>query len=115
MRLYNNGAPANSRCYDLEYIYGYLSTYVCQDCGQPARYESVGWIAQECEKHKTKDSVKKKRRTYTIKILGFNPKKGGRYTRQFSCKEYWDEYMKCLKMSDAQFLHYVKTGEETHE
>ena len=96
----------------LEYIYSHLSTYICQDCGEPAKYESRGWIAQECEKHKSKDSVKKKRRTYTVKIFGFDPTQGGKYERKIPCKEYWDEYMKCLKMSDAQFLHYVKTGEE---
>ena len=112
MRLYNNGVPKDSVCSDLEYIYMHLSTYVCQDCGKPAKYESRGWIAQECEEHKTQDSVKKGNRSYNVTIVGFDLNQGGKYERKIPCKEYWDEYIKCLKMSDAQFLHYVKTGEK---
>ena len=91
----------------------HLSTYVCQDCGKPAKYESRGWIAQECEEHKTQDSVKKGNRSYNVTIVGFDPSQGGKYERKIPCKKYWDEYLKCLKMSDAKFLHYVKTGEES--
>ena len=112
MRLYNNGTPKDSSCYDLEYIYGHLSTYVCENCGKPAKYESRGWIAQECEEHKSKDSIKKKKKNYTITIIGFDPCQGGKYETKIPCKKYWDEYLKCLKLSDEEFLNYIKIEEK---
>lgn len=112
MRLYNSGFPEESNGHELETIYSYLSTYVCQICGEPAKYESRGWVAQECEKHKSENSIKKGRKNFTIKIIRFHPNSGEEIIR-IPSKEYWNEYLKCLKMSDTKFLHYVKTGEES--
>lgn len=112
MRLYNSGFPKESNGYELETIYSYLSTYVCQTCGKPAKYESRGWIAQECEDHKSENSIKKSRKNFTIKLIRNYPD-GSKEVIRIPCKEYWDEYLKCLKMSDAKFLHYVKTSEES--
>ena len=113
MRLYNNGYPRDSNCGDLEYIYSHLSTYVCQDCGKPAKYESRGWISQECEEHKSVDSIKKGNRKYSVTLF--------RYTPEFDqvkviipCKQYWDEYLKCLKMSDEKFLQYIIGNREVN-
>jgi hypothetical protein len=110
MRLYNNGVPKDSICSDLEYIYMHLSTYICQDCGKPAKYESRGWIAQECEEHKTQDSVKKGNRSYYVTLISSDGN-GKQTKRKIDCKGYWYEYIKCLELTDENFLHYVKTGE----
>lgn len=111
MRLYNNGYPRDSKCSDLEYIYSHLSTYVCQECGKPAKYESRGWIAQECEEHKSDNSVKKGNRSYKVIIIGFDPNQSGKYEIKIPCKTYWDEYIKCLKMDKEKFLKYVMSEE----
>lgn len=112
MRLYNNGYPKDSKCSDLEYIYSHLSTYVCQECGKPAKYESRGWIAQECEEHKSDNSVKKNRRSYTVRLIHFHIS-SGKEEIKIPCKQYWDEYIKCLKMNKEKFLKYVISEEGT--
>ena len=120
MRLYNNGYPRDSKCFDLECIYSHLSTYVCQTCGQPAKYMSQGWIEQFCkdcfiknfpDENPDKTYCKKGNRSYKITIIGFSPEKG-KTKREIPCKEYWDEYVKCLKMSKEKFLAYVTIPEE---
>lgn len=111
MRLYNNGYPKDSKCFDLESIYSHLSTYICQECGKPAKYESIGWIAQECEEHKSKNSAKKSNRSYKVIITSFDPNQNRKYERKIPCKTYWDEYIKCLKMSKENFLKYIMNSE----
>ena len=110
MRLYNNGYPKDSKCSDLEAIYGLLSTYICQECGKPAKYESRGWIAQECADHKSQDSIKKAKRSYCVKIYRYSYE-NGKEEIKIPCKQYWDEYIKCLKMSKEKFLKYVMSEE----
>lgn len=110
MRLYNNGYPKDSKCLDLEYIYSHLSTYVCQECGKPAKYESRGWIAQECEEHKSNNSGKKGNRKYCVKLICYRAA-SGREERVIPCKNYWDEYIKCLKMTKEKFLQYIMTDD----
>ena len=110
MRLYNNGYPKDSKCSDLEYIYSHLSTYVCQECGKPAKYESRGWIAQECEEHKSDNSIKKGNRKYCVKLICYRAA-SGREERVIPCKNYWDEYIKCLKMTKEKFLQYIMTDD----
>lgn len=120
MRLYNNGVPRDSKCLDLEYIYSHLSTYVCQQCGKPAKYTTMGWVEQLCRdcfskacpnENLDKTYCKNGNRSYYITIISYNPSEG-KTKRKIPCKQYWDEYIKCLKMSDEQFLQYVKISEE---
>lgn len=115
MRLYNNGVPRDSKCSDLEYTYSHLSTYVCQTCGQPAKYMGQGWVEQFCKdcfvknfpnENPDKTYCKKGNRSYKITIIGFSPEKG-KTRKEIPCKEYWDEYVKCLKMDDERFLTYI--------
>lgn len=111
MRLYNNGYPKDSKCFDLESIYSHLSTYICQTCGKPAKYESIGWIAQECAQHKSDNSAKKGNRFYKVIITSFDLDQNRKYERKIPCKMYWDEYIKCLKMDKEKFLKYVMSEE----
>ena len=111
MRLYNNGYPKDSKGDELESIYSYLSIYVCQTCGEPAKYESRGWICQECEEHKSENSIKKSRKNFTLKIIR-SYANGEKEIIRIPCKEYWNEYLKCLKMSKEQFLAYVTIPED---
>lgn len=115
MRLYNNGVPRDSKCSDLECIYSHLSTYVCQECGKPAKYTSMGWVEQLCrdcfirnfpKENPDKTYCKKGNRNYSCRIISFDTDKG-KYERKIPCKEYWDEYINCLKMSKEKFLSYI--------
>ena len=116
MRLYNNGYPKDSNVHELEYIYEHLSTYICEDCGRVAKYETPGWITELCEScYKTsyqsvyienKNENKMKRKIFYVKIRGFSPD-SGRYTERYACRQYWEEYLKCRKMSDKTFIEYL--------
>lgn len=110
MRLYNEGFPKNSDCLKLEYIYSYLSTYVCQTCGKPALYQSRGWIEQECEEHKSENSEKKPIQKAYVTIRRFSI--DGTREVKIPCKDYWDEYLTCLNMSKEDFLNYIMTTDE---
>ena len=119
MRLYNNGYPKDSKCFDLESIYSHLSTYICQTCGKPAKYMSQGWIEQFCRdcfiktfpnENPDKTYCKKGNRSYKVTIIGFSPEEG-KTKREVPCKKYWDEYLKCLKMDKEKFLKYVMNSE----
>lgn len=122
MRCYNNGYPRDSRVSELESIYEHLSTYICEYCGKPAKYETPGWITEECEncyrEHyltqylEDKNKYKLKRKHFYIKIVGFE--NGQRYTKKYDCHAYWEEYLKCRKMTDSEFLNYI-IGEESEE
>lgn len=114
MRLYNNGIPKDSNCDNLEYIYDHLSTYVCEYCGNPAKYISKGWVTQFCkecfvksfpDENPDKTYFKKGNKKYKLIIHGFRNRE--EYKEEIPCKEYWDEYIKCLKMNDEQFLNYI--------
>ena len=87
MRLYNNGVPRDSKCSDLECIYSHLSTYVCQECGKPAKYITMGWVEQLCRdcfikqypnENPDKTYCKKGNRNYFCRIIGFD-KDTGKY------------------------------------
>ena len=124
MRLYNNGYPIDSRAHELEYVFEHLSTYVCEDCGNIAKYETSGWIVELCEncykmhypilyeKDKCKNKLKRKR--YSIKIVGYS-KEAGQYVKTYDCKSYWEEYLKCTKMSDLDFIKYILTSIDIEE
>ena len=123
MRLYNNGYPKDSRISELEYIYEHLSTYICEDCGKPAKYETPGWITELCENcykkshsiqyQENKDKHKLPRKHYYVKIMGFRD--GKRYTKRYDSKPYWEEYLKCRKLTDNEFINYLLNEEENNK
>lgn len=124
MRLYNNGYPKDSKVSELDYIYEHLSTYICEYCGKPAKYESPGWITEECEScykehyltqyQEDKNKYRLPRKHYYVKIVGF--KDGKRYSEKYDCRPYWEEYLKCRKLTDDQFIDYLLNEEnETNE
>lgn len=51
MRCYTFGMPSESYdiVHDIISNYEYVSQFVCQNCGKPAKYETQGWIAGYCE------------------------------------------------------------------
>ena len=80
----------------------------------------MGWVEQLCRdcfikmcpnENPDKTYCKNGNKKYSVTRIGFSQKEG-KTKEEIPCKEYWDEYLKCLKMDDEQFLHYVKTGEE---
>lgn len=123
MRLYNNGYPKDSKVAELDYIYEHLSTYICEDCGKPAKCQTEGWIGEYCEdcfnkfnktsQRENLEKYKLKRRTFTIKVKGWS--NGEYYTKNYYSKPYWEEYLKCLKMSDEEFLNYICPQESEKE
>lgn len=46
MRMYHQGTSQEAQ--DILNKYEYLSTFICQDCGKPAQYETGGWITSYC-------------------------------------------------------------------
>lgn len=123
MRLYNNGYPKESKISELEYIFEHLSTYVCEDCGNIAKYTTPGWITQLCQKcffdsysikMDEKDKFKKHRKNFVVTIKGWENNTS--YVKKYNSKPYWEEYLKCRKMSKEEFLNYIleenKYGEE---
>ena len=116
MRLYNSGYPKESNVSALEYIYEHLSTYICEDCGNVAKYETTGWIEELCEtcykNHypmlyaENKNTNKMSRKRYFVRVKGWT-KEQGHYTNRYNCKPYWDEYLQCQKMSDKDFYLYI--------
>lgn len=123
MRLYNNGYPKDSKISEFDCIYEHLSTYICEYCGEPAKYETPGWITVLCEdcykKHystqyqEDKNKHRLSRKHYYVKIMGF--KEGEKYTEKYDCREYWEEYLKTRKMKDEEFLSYILGDEEIEE
>ena len=123
MRLYNNGYPQDSRIGELSYIYEHLSTYICEDCGTPAKYETPGWITELCESCyknnylnayvESPSNHKIKRKSFIISIKGWN--NGKYYTEKYNCKPYWEEYLKARKMKDEEFISYILGDEEVEE
>ena len=122
MRLYNNGYPIDSRVSELDYIFENLSTYICEDCGDVAKYITPGWITQLCPKcffnsytinMDEKDKFKKSRKNFTVIIRGWD--KGQYYTKKYNCKPYWEEYLKTRKMKDEEFISYILGDEEIEE
>lgn len=115
MRCYNNGYPKESIVTELDYIFEHLSTYICERCGKPAKYETHGWIGQYCENCFKKfneteyaenpNNCKMKRRKFVITVKGWA--NGSCYTKKYYSKPYWEEYLKCIKMTDEEFLNYI--------
>ena len=115
MRCYNNGYPIDSKVSELDYIYEHLSTYICEYCGKPAKYQTPGWIMEECEncykEHylsqyaEDKSKYKIKRKNFIITIQGWSD--GKHYTKKYNSKPYWEEYLKCRRMSDSEFVDYI--------
>lgn len=116
LRLYNSGYPKDSNVSELEYIFEHLSTYVCEDCGRIAKYETPGWITELCDScFKTsyqslyleqRSKYKLRRKNYTVKVSGWT-KELGHYTKRYDCRPYWDEYLRCRKMTDDEFINYL--------
>ena len=114
MRLYNFGYPAKSRVAELEYIFEHLSTYVCEDCGDVATHTTEGWITQLCKKcfqasyisTVDLDKYKKKRKDYTVRLQRFDKELGFQNIR-YDCRPYWEEYRRCIKMTDTEFINYI--------
>lgn len=50
LRFYINGAPPNSKIYDIIDKYEELSYRTCINCGRPATKISLGWINPFCDK-----------------------------------------------------------------
>lgn len=106
MRLYNNGYPRDSLVSELTYIFEHLSTYVCEDCGKVANYETPCWITYLCEScyknsysqlyASDKNSNRLRRKRYFVDVRGWS--NGNFYKNRYNCKPYWEEYLRCRKM-----------------
>ena len=115
MRLYNNWHPSESRISELGYIFEHLSTYVCEDCGKVARYETIGWITSLCESCykesyptpylEDKNKNKLRRKNYYVIIDGWS--NGEHYKKRYDCRPYWEEYLKCSKMGKDELFRYL--------
>ena len=123
MRLYNNGYPRDSRVSELGYIFEHLSTYICEYCGEPAKYETPGWITEECEScykehyltqyQENKNKYRLSRKNFYVKIIGYE--NGKKYTKKYDCHSYWKEYLKTRKLKDEEFISYILGDEEIKE
>jgi len=113
MRLYDFGAPKEVR--DQEWLYSGYSEFVCQRCGNFAKYRTSYWVEQLCEQcydpKECSESVEKvvKHRSITIRSYG----RDGDTSRTLSYKDVNTEYRKCMKMTDQQFFDYI-TKEENY-
>lgn len=47
IRCYTFGAPET--VHDIIEKYEYISRFICQRCGKPATYETIGWITSYCD------------------------------------------------------------------
>lgn len=115
MRLYDNGYPTDCNVDELNRIYEHLSTYTCEDCGKPAKYETPGWITELCEscykvsyqsqyvEDKTKNKIRRK--DFTVRLIRFST--DGTINIRYDSKPYWEEYLKCRRMSDSEFVDYL--------
>lgn len=116
MRLYNNGYPRDSKVSELDYIFEHLSTYICEDCGKVATYETPGWITVLCEGcYKNsyqsiyiEDPTQNKigRKSYFVRVRGYN-KDLGYYKMKYDCRPYWKEYLALMKLNDDEFIKFI--------
>jgi hypothetical protein len=95
LRCYSNGA-ASSKVEVILQKYEYLSRFVCTECGNPATYETRGYIASYCEdcwkdivRH---EKVDKLEFISTYEVVGF--KNGKSYSRIVDVEDEWNRYLK---------------------
>ena len=108
--LYDFGSTRE--IHDVTSMFTRLSSYVCEWCGQPAKYETKGWIACLCKKCVGEDKKNSYRihRKMTLRVEHFDYSKnkdGEKYVRKLSLKNLWKEYIRCLKLTDEQFYDYI--------
>ena len=107
MRLYDFGAPAGVR--DYEWLYSGYSEFVCQRCGNFAKYRTVYWVEQlcnECLNNIGKDEpIEKIIKHRSMTIHSYSPE--GKSSRTLSYKDVNTEYRRCMKMTDQQFFDYI--------
>lgn len=105
LRLYNFGYCGGME--DIEFLYTGYSEFVCQRCGKPAKYSTIGWIEQLCAEcydpaEQSAERVVKHRAT---RVRRYD--KNGETIRILPYKDVNREYMSCMKMSDDQFFNYI--------
>ena len=110
MRCYVFGAP--EEVHNILHKYEYLSQFICESCGKPAKYVTSGWIGSYCE-----DCIKNKLKPEYInecETLQFDPiMKIIRYSDdkkehiEVDCSDEWNRY---LKVCDAwnRYLEVLK-------
>lgn len=106
MRLYNFGIPKFAAF--LEYVYERLSGYVCCICGKEATVESQGWICpwcDDCSKTNNVDAYNPISKNFTVKVELYQS--GSSTVVEYNCIPYWEEYLKCMQMSEREFLDYI--------
>lgn len=123
MTLYNNGYPKEvyEELSDLNSIYCRISTLICQRCGKPADIETRGWIGFLCNACKPEtftagDYYNLKEPNFIVKLESWEPSvKSNSITtddynkiiRELDCKPYYNEYIRCLNLTDSEFIEYL--------
>lgn len=113
MRLYNNGYPKDSNGHVLESIYEYMSSYVCEVCGEPATCETKSYVSVYCNdcfeqfvgKIKKSDKIENLDSVNKLTIIRYSNGKNEEIS--YDCAPYWNEYLKCKDMIDEEFLNYI--------
>ena len=107
--MYNCGYP--EAIDDFEGIYSRLSYHICQICGKSATVESQGWLASYCD-----DCIKQFRDQerwepiepdFTLRYQRYNKETDKFDNFEVDCLPAWEEYLKCVEMSDEEFVNYL--------
>lgn len=100
MRCYVFGAP--EEVHNILHKYEYLSQFVCEICGKPAKYVTSGWIGSYCEdciKNELKPEYINKCETLQfdpiMKIIRYSDDKEEHI--EVDCSDEWDRYLKSLE------------------
>lgn len=97
LRCYHFGAPQDVD--RILYKYEVMARYVCTRCGEPATYETQGYIESFCDdcwkdiaRHEKGEWIKPE---FEFKII--RCKDGKETVEKISFKEEWERYLKALK------------------
>ena len=106
MRVYTSCLPASvDHMIDLYECY---SKYVCQNCGNTAKYCTTGWIAHLCENCIKDDRDFANFINYNnVATFECYNKDHGFYKLQYSYRPIRTEYNKTKDMSDEEFFLYL--------
>ena len=104
MRVYTSCLPDSvDHMIDLYECY---SKYVCQSCGESAKYCTHGWIAHLCERCVKEESADVIKHSNVATFECFD-KDSGFYRLKYSYRPIKTEYNKIKNMSDEEFFNYL--------
>ena len=108
MRVYTSCLP-NSVDHMID-LYETFSKYICQNCGEFAKYQTQGWIAHLCDNcnvgygHEASCLIRKQS-VMTIELY----EQGHRYKISYTYKYIKQQYKKIKNMSEEEFFNYLMT------